>query len=113
MSSADSATDRGAAAIEAEKAAERATFTGPARWTIIVATLAAIALAVNQLFNLRLGGYAMLEGMYLYLLAGIFLSLTFLCFRLDGSKSTQVPWYDWVLAALTARPPGPFEDQRI
>ena len=99
---AETASDRGAAAIEAEKSAERAKFQGPARWTIILGTLAAIALAVNQLFNLRLGGYAMLEGMYLYLLAGIFLSLTFLCFRLDGSKSTKVPWYDWVLAGITA-----------
>ena len=99
--SADTGSDRGAAAIEAEKAIARTTFAGPARWAIIGGTLAAIALAINQLFNLRLGGYAMLEGMYLYILAGIFLALTFLCFRIDGTKSTQVPWYDWILAGLT------------
>lgn len=93
-------SDRGGAAIEAERAAERLTFAGPARWIIILCTLAAIALAVNQLFNLRLGGVSMLEGLYLYLLAGLFLSLTFITFRAWGPPSPNVPWYDWLLAAL-------------
>ncbi len=75
--------------------------TGAARWVIVVGTLAAIALAVNQLFNLRLGGYVLLEGMYLYSLAGVFLALTFLCFRAYGPATPIVPWYDWLLAALT------------
>lgn len=87
--------DRATAAIEAEKAVERLTYTGAARWMIIVCTLAAIGLAVNQLFNLRLGGYAFLEGMYLYLLAGLFLSLTFITFRAWGPPSARVPIYDW------------------
>ncbi|MDQ2091149.1 TRAP transporter permease [Marimonas arenosa] len=93
--------DRGSAAIEAERAAERLVFSGAARWAIILCTLAALGLAVNQLFNLRLGGYSMLEGMYLYLLAGFFLSLTFITFRAKGPASPRVPWYDWLLAALS------------
>lgn len=95
------ATDRGSAALDAERAAEKLTFAGPARWMIILCTLAAIGLAVNQLFNLRVGGVAMLEGMYLYMLAGLFLSLTFLSFRARGGPSADVPWYDWVLAFVT------------
>ena len=91
----------GGTAPEQERASAPEQFTGAARWAIIAGTLAAVALAVNQLFNLRIGGYAMLEGMYLYLLAGIFLSLSFLCFRAHGPKSTRVPWYDWVLAVIT------------
>ncbi|MEM9141219.1 MAG: TRAP transporter large permease subunit, partial [Pseudomonadota bacterium] len=93
-----SPSDRGAEAIEAEKATAKARFTGAARWVIIVGTLVAIALAVNQLFNLQLFNYVLLEGMYLYWLAGVFLSMAFVCFRVHG-KSTVVPWYDWILAA--------------
>ncbi len=76
-------------------------FTGLALWLLVGGTLTAVLVAVNQLFNLRIGGYAMLEGMYLYVLAGIFLSLSFICFRAWGPKTTKVPWYDWLLAALS------------
>lgn len=91
-------TVKGDAALEKERAVEKAKFTGAPRWTIIIGTLGAIALAVNQLFNLQLFGYVMLEGMYLYTLAGVFLALTFVCFRINGQASPQVPWYDWLLA---------------
>jgi TRAP-type uncharacterized transport system fused permease subunit len=100
--------DRGAAAIEAERAGSRMTFTGAARWAIILCTVSAIAVAVNQLFNLRLSGRAVLEGTYLYVLAGLFLSLTFIAFRARGAPSPVVPWYDWVLAAVTAAVTGYF-----
>jgi len=92
----------GAAALQDEAEAERQTFSGVARWAIILGTVAAIGLAINQLFNLRLGDFSMLEGQYLYILAGIFLSLSFLCFRAYGPKSARVPWYDWILAGLAA-----------
>lgn len=98
MSDAPKTISKGDAALEKELAAERATYSGLSRWVIIIATLGAIALAVNQLFNLRFLGYVMLEGMYLYILAGIFLSLTFVCFRINGKASPDVPWYDWLLA---------------
>lgn len=101
MNDTERASDRGGSAIEAERAAERLTFAGAARWMIIICTLVAIGLAVNQLFNLRLGGYSFLEGMYLYLLAGLFLSLTFITFRAWGPPSPKVPWYDWILAFVT------------
>jgi TRAP transporter 4TM/12TM fusion protein len=101
MTEQSGASDRGSSAIEAERIVERLTFTGPARWVIILFTLAAIGVAINQLFNLRLGGYSLLEGMYLYVLAGFFLSLTFVTFRAWGPASPRVPWYDWMLAAAT------------
>ena len=96
-----SPTDRGGAAIEAERASERLVFSGLSRWTIIICTLLALGIAINQLFNLRIGGTSMLEGTYLYVLAGIFLSLTFITFRARGPASPDVPWYDWILAALS------------
>ncbi len=101
MSEQTNPKDRGSAAIEAERIAEKLTFSGAARWVIVVFTLFAISVAVNQLFNLRIGGYSMLEGMYLYVLAGLFLSLTFVTFRAYGPASPDVPWYDWVLFGLT------------
>lgn len=94
-------SERGKAALEAERAAERVVYTGAARWVIIVSTLLAMGLAINKLFNLRIGGYSFLEGTYLYLLAGLFLSLTFICFRAYGPKTGQVPVYDWILVALS------------
>ena len=100
--------NRGRAAIDAERAAERLVFVGPARWMIILCTIGAIAVAVNQLFNLRLGNYAMLQGMYLYILAGLFLSLTFITFRAYGPASPEVPWYDWALAVATLAVAGYF-----
>lgn len=108
MSSAAKTPEKGDAALEKEREAERATYSGLARWVIIAATLGAILLAVNQLFNLRLGGYVMLEGMYLYVLAGIFLSLTFVCFRINGKASANVPWYDWMLAGAVVVSAGYF-----
>ncbi|MDU9005277.1 TRAP transporter permease [Sedimentitalea todarodis] len=101
MTAQDGAKDRGSSALEAERKAERLTFSGPAQWMIVVFTLAAIGVAINQLFNLRLGGYSLLEGMYLYVLAGLFLSLTFITFRAYGPPSSHVPWYDWLLSAAT------------
>ena len=101
-------TAKGAAALEKEIAAEKATFSGVARWVIILGTMAAIILAVNQLFNIRLFGYVMLQGMYLYVLAGIFLALTFICFRINGKAAPNVPWYDWLLAAAVVGSAGYF-----
>jgi TRAP transporter 4TM/12TM fusion protein len=76
----------------------RAEAHGLARWCMIVGTLAAVLLAVHQLFNLQFFGIVLIEGMYLYILAGIFLGLTFLCFRIGTRQPESVPWYDWLLA---------------
>jgi TRAP transporter 4TM/12TM fusion protein len=65
---------------------------------MIVGTLAAVLLSIHQLFNLQFFGIVLIEGMYLYILAGIFLGLTFLCFRVGAHQPRSVPWYDWALA---------------
>lgn len=74
---------------------------GPQRVAIIVATLAGIALSIYQLFQFRWFG-VVLEGRYLYVLAGIFLSVAFLIFRFRADDRGAAPWYDWVLAGGTA-----------
>jgi TRAP transporter 4TM/12TM fusion protein len=68
------------------------------RNTTAVLTLAAIALAINQVFNLRLFG-TVLDNSYLYALGGIFLTITFLTYPLSRQhRWTQ--WVDWLLAAI-------------
>ncbi|MEO9903462.1 TRAP transporter fused permease subunit [Nisaea sp.] len=82
---------------------------GVAKWVFILFTAAAVLLSVNQLFNLQFfAGVVILEGRYLFLLAGLFLSLTFLSFPLRGEAGTSVAWYDWGLAALAAGVSGYF-----
>jgi len=74
---------------------------GIAKWVFVLFTAAAILLSVNQLFNLQFfAGVVILEGRYLFLLAGLFMSLTFLSFPLRGEPGAGVSWLDWVLAAL-------------
>lgn len=82
---------------------------GVPKWIFILFTAAAVLLSVNQLFNLQFfAGVVILEGRYLFLLAGLFLSLTFLSFPLRGEAGVSVAWYDWVLAALSAGVSGYF-----
>ncbi len=73
---------------------------GPMRLIFILFTLAAVLLAIHQLFNLQFFGIVFIEGRYLYLLAGLFLSLSFLTFRGWG-ESPGVPAIDIFLALLS------------
>ncbi len=73
---------------------------GPARMAFILLTLAAVVLAIHQLFNLQFFGIVLVEGRYLYLLAGCFLSLAFLTFRGWGDDP-GIPVIDIVLALLS------------
>lgn len=91
-----------------EKQRTRA-LSGVAKWIFILFTAAAVLLSVNQLFNFQFfAGVVILEGRYLFLLAGLFLSLTFLSFPLRGEAGVSVAWYDWVLAGLAVGVSGYF-----
>lgn len=79
-----------------------------AQLAVIAGTLAGIFLAVYQLFNFKLFGIVLLEGRYLYLLAGLFLAVAFLTIRADGAKAGPVPPPDWALAATTLATAGYF-----
>lgn len=76
----------------------RAEERGLASAVMVIGTLSAVLLSIHQLFNLQFFGVVLVEGMYLYILAGIFLGLTFLCFRIGSGQPSSVPWYDWGLA---------------
>ncbi|MEM6354721.1 MAG: TRAP transporter fused permease subunit [Pseudomonadota bacterium] len=78
------------------------------RGVVIGATLLAIALSIHQLFNLRLFGVVLIEGRYLYLLAGLFLAVLFLTFRAAPGMAGPARAYDWVLAGLALGAAGYF-----
>ncbi|HUF86799.1 MAG TPA: TRAP transporter fused permease subunit [Thermohalobaculum sp.] len=86
----------------------RAEQSGPARWVASIGTLVGIALSAHQLFNLQLFGIVLLEGLYLYVLAGIFLGIAFLTFPATAAQSDRIPWYDWVLTFATFASAGYF-----
>ena len=94
---------------EADEKQRTRALSGVAKWIFILFTAAAVLLSVNQLFNFQFfAGVVILEGRYLFLLAGLFLSLTFLSFPLRGEPGVSVAWYDWVLAALAVGVSGYF-----
>ncbi len=94
---------------EANEKRRTRTLSGVAKWIFILFTTAAVLLSVNQLFNFQFfAGVVILEGRYLFVLAGLFLSLTFLLFPLRGEPGASVAWYDWGLAALAAGVSGYF-----
>ncbi|WP_209426539.1 TRAP transporter fused permease subunit [Pararhodobacter sp. SW119] len=71
----------------------------PFRTIVAVTTAAGVLLSVNQLFNLQLIGFALLDPQYLYILSLLFLFITFLTFPAwKTAPMDRVPWYDLVLA---------------
>lgn len=69
-----------------------------ARVAVGAATLLAIALSANQLFNFQAFGIVLLEGFYLYVLAGLFLGASFLVFPTFSARGVTA--LDWALAAV-------------
>jgi TRAP transporter 4TM/12TM fusion protein len=71
----------------------------PFRTIVAVTTAGGVLLAVNQLFNLQLIGFALLDPQYLYILSLLFLFVTFLAFPAwKGAPMNRVPWYDLFLS---------------
>ena len=70
---------------------------------MMAATVVAVLLAVNQLFNLGFFvGQVLLENHYQYALMGMLVPLVFLVFPASSKASVdRVPWYDIALAGLT------------
>lgn len=77
------------------------TLTGFARLLFAISAIAVTCLSLNQLLNLQLfAGVVFIENRYLYLLAAALFPLIFLVFPAHKQSSGQIPWYDWLLAAL-------------
>lgn len=78
----------------------------PPAWGALVVACGAVALllALNQLLNLGFFvGRIILDNAYMYLLAGLLVSVVFLVFPGHGRAPVErVPWYDGLLFLLTA-----------
>jgi TRAP transporter 4TM/12TM fusion protein len=75
---------------------------GLVRWIAIVVGILGILLNINKLFNLQFFvGALMIDTSYYYLLAGLFLATVFLIYPAYSGDRDRVPWFDWLLAALT------------
>jgi len=73
---------------------------GAAFWVALVLTTIGLVLAVNQVFNLGLGGFRPISTAYYYLTIGLFGAIAFLSFPARRSQGGRVPWFDWLLAAV-------------
>ncbi len=85
--------------VEIDGATPAEAISGAARWVVIGLTVAALALVVNQLFNLQTFGVVLIDGRYLYILGGLFLAMTFLVFQMRGGKGGVPSILDWALFA--------------
>lgn len=81
---------------------------GWVRWLSIAMGTTGIFLAMNQVFNWNFFGALEIFGVdliidtsFFYIMLGIFLSMVYLFYPLVSSEKNRIPWYDWVLFALT------------
>ena len=56
---------------------------------------------MNQTFSWDPFGYVLVDNSYFYLLIGIFLPISFLVFPARRKDDNHVPFYDWILFAVT------------
>ena len=73
---------------------------GAAWFAVFTLTSIGLALIVNQVFNLKLFGFAPISTAYYYLILGLFLPVAFINMPARPADHHKVRWYDWVLAAI-------------
>ena len=78
--------------------ARSARLEGAAFWVTFVLTTLGLALSINQVFNLGLGGFRPISTAYYYLMIGLFGAIGFLAFPARKFARGPVPWYDWIFA---------------
>ena len=73
-----------------------------------VLTAAGVALSINQIFNVQTGGFVLVEGRYLYALAGLFLAVAFILFPLKRDDARWTLAIDVALALVALAAAGYF-----
>jgi len=85
----------------------RRSLKGPVRWVFIFLTALALGVSIFNLFHLTFFGLVMIDLAYWAVMLGVFLPFSFLIFPLrEKSSKERIPWYDYVLAALSVLGPG-------
>jgi TRAP transporter 4TM/12TM fusion protein len=79
--------------------ARSARLTGAAFWAAFVLSALGIAISVNQIFNLGIGGFRPISTAYYYLIIGIFGAVGFLALPARKSQKDHARWFDWILGA--------------
>jgi TRAP transporter 4TM/12TM fusion protein len=74
---------------------------GPVYWIALLLGGFGILVAINQTFSLNAFNYVMIDNSYFYLLIAIFMSIAFLLFPARKKDADHVPFYDWLLFAVT------------
>lgn len=75
---------------------------GIAHWFVLGFATLGILLHINQIFNIQFFvGWLMIDTSYFYILVGLFLPLVFLIYPVHPKVAGRVPWYDWLLFAVT------------
>jgi len=75
---------------------------GLAHWIVLAFAAIGILLHINQIFNIQFFvGWLMIDTSYFYILVGLFLPLVFLIYPVHSKATGRVPWYDWLLFAVT------------
>jgi TRAP transporter 4TM/12TM fusion protein len=73
---------------------------GAAFWVAGCLGLVGLLLALNQIFNLGVGGFRPISTAYYYAVIGLFGAFAFLAFPAVKSQRARVMWFDWLLAAM-------------
>lgn len=69
--------------------------------TIIVMATVGILISINQLFQLKIAGFMPIASGYYYCLLATFLSISFLIFPARQKDNHFLPWYDWMIFAIS------------
>jgi TRAP transporter 4TM/12TM fusion protein len=75
---------------------------GPARWYFMGATWLGVLLTIYFVFRMRIGGYVIFDGAFYGLILAVYLPLAFLVFPARARSGGNLPWYDILLAVLSA-----------
>jgi len=84
----------------ASSKAQRDRVSGWIRWLVVVMGALGIYLAMNQVFNWQFFGLLLIiDTSFFYVMLGVFLSMVFLVYSVDGSTRGRVSMIDWLLFA--------------
>lgn len=70
---------------------------GVSYFIVVAMATVGILISINQLFQLKIGGFMPIASGYYYCLLATFLSISFLIFPARKADSQSLRWYDWLL----------------
>ncbi len=87
--------------VKEEQDKEEIRLKGASYSVVVLFSALGIFVAVNQLFNLQIGGFMPIGNAYYYYILAFFLSIVFLIYPGRESDRKIMPWYDWCLFVIS------------